>query len=682
LRTQKHPVHKKIIEPIPRVGPPFLIEVWNCSLALLDSEIAIQFNHSDRTALVNDYHKIYKVAQGDLGSFFKSHKNSTLIIEDSKELFGLFKESIGFKQWLSKNANRLHDIELLNSLVEIAVYGKIGVTGVSGVTPFGSSQVLSVKQACSQEHTDGTPPTSKVFLKGLQILTRYHNLKKQVLAFSDYLDDTGVWGPLSLSIQILGKYALTVMGDVGIRVDQNLVVEYNSSLQEEINSLKAVLQPYGVEDLEHPGRSLQKFISRILRTSGFTYAKNRNGTFKCSDEDLESIGNQLPRYKDVLKAFIAYRKCIQNQKSLLVRLRDRQRVYPEYSTPTSTGRTSSRSGQNGVNIQGVPKDPYFTLTGKPLALRKCFIPEPGDLFLIFDIKQAELCALAQVCIYLFGYSKLADLINSGECVHTLVAAEILKKDRNNVTQYERDSAKVLNFGIPGGMGIAGIVSSARDFGIEISEKAAKNYIDTWLNHFPEVRDYLNPKTHTIYEAFNLGGDEFFQKDPTIAESLFLRVLGGETTSRKGNLYSETIIDWVWQSVWDSGIEFPTDLYDDIRNSQGSRKLREFVAHAYTESNATGRVRGKMCTTQRSNYQFQSLVADGAKLALFDLVLHGYQPRIFVHDEIVISLKRELALNPNKIQEIEQIIQDAMKKVIPDISISLTFDVSESWNKPK
>jgi DNA polymerase-1 len=64
-----------------------------------------------------------------------------------------------------------------------------------------------------------------------------------------------------------------------------------------------------------------------------------------------------------------------------------------------TGRTSS-SGPNVQNIRRLP------------GIRECFVPRDGWWFMQADYPGLELKTLAQVCIWLLGQSRLAEVLNA------------------------------------------------------------------------------------------------------------------------------------------------------------------------------------------------------------------------------------------------------------------------------
>lgn len=179
-------------------------------------------------------------------------------------------------------------------------------------------------------------------------------------------------------------------------------------------------------------------------------------------------------------------------------------INPRYEVLVNTGRTSSSSWQDedgtryGFNIQNLP-------TGRRAGgekVRESFVPRPGFLYLFADYKTLELCTLGQVCIKLFGKSAMADAINEGRDLHSMVASEmlgqpyeeILKKSKisGSPESIARDTGKVVNFGLPGGLGTKALVDYARAlYGLRLSETQAMELRTGWRRTWPEAAPYLN-----------------------------------------------------------------------------------------------------------------------------------------------------------------------------------------------
>jgi len=138
----------------------------------------------------------------------------------------------------------------------------------------------------------------------------------------------------------------------------------------------------------------------------------------------------------------------------------------------STGRLSTTN----PNLQAIP---IRTELGREI--RSAFVTEPGHRLVSADYSQVELRILAHVS----GEPKLREAFAQGEDIHAATAAEVLGKERAELTKDERNVAKMVNFGI-----IYGISAFGLSENLEIPREQAQEYIDTYLARFPLVQDFI------------------------------------------------------------------------------------------------------------------------------------------------------------------------------------------------
>ncbi len=170
-----------------------------------------------------------------------------------------------------------------------------------------------------------------------------------------------------------------------------------------------------------------------------------------------------------------------------------------------TGRTSST--QPGEPLEGEQMQNFARASGITPAekkaerdgaffwgLRECFAPRPGNAIIAADLSMAELHTVAQICITLFGYSKLGELLNAGTDVHKWLAAVTLGLDLGDlslVPKLDRQRVKPGNFGFWGGMGAEKFVLySRKGYGIRFTVAEAKAFKAQWAAAFPETRPYF------------------------------------------------------------------------------------------------------------------------------------------------------------------------------------------------
>lgn len=186
------------------------------------------------------------------------------------------------------------------------------------------------------------------------------------------------------------------------------------------------------------------------------------------------------RAKPELAALLTYKQA-DHMLNTYVSAADKARegvVRTSYWPLLATGRTSSRD----PNLQQVP--------AKIAGPREMYVARPGYALVSVDYAQLELCTLAQVCVDLFGESPLADAINLGKDLHCVLAAEILGRPYEDVLKQRktdpevlkaRNTAKAINFALPGGMGPPGLQAYLAQQGIDVDLGQAKELRDTWLS---------------------------------------------------------------------------------------------------------------------------------------------------------------------------------------------------------
>ena len=94
----------------------------------------------------------------------------------------------------------------------------------------------------------------------------------------------------------------------------------------------------------------------------------------------------------------------------------------------------------------------------------------------------ELRLLASVA----NVKSLKESFASGIDIHAATAAKVFNLDINNVDREHRRRAKAINFGIVYGISQFGLAKQ-----IGISKEQAKQYIESYFEVMPEVREYMD-----------------------------------------------------------------------------------------------------------------------------------------------------------------------------------------------
>ena len=149
------------------------------------------------------------------------------------------------------------------------------------------------------------------------------------------------------------------------------------------------------------------------------------------------------------------------------------RVHTHYAQAVAvTGRLSS----NEPNLQNIP-----VRTEEGRRVREAFVAPPGRMIASADYSQIELRIMA----HLSEDEALIRAFKEGLDVHKATASEIFNVGLDQVTSEQRRYAKVINFGLIYGMSAYGL---AKNLGID--NTAAKNYIQTYFERYPGVKQYM------------------------------------------------------------------------------------------------------------------------------------------------------------------------------------------------
>lgn len=139
---------------------------------------------------------------------------------------------------------------------------------------------------------------------------------------------------------------------------------------------------------------------------------------------------------------------------------------------TATGRLSS----SGPNLQNIP-----TRGELGNELRRMFVADDGNTLVDADYSQIELRVLAHIA----EDAAMREAFNQGGDIHAVTACRVFGVDPIQITPTMRRHAKAVNFGIVYGVGEFSLAKS-----LGITRKAAKHYIESYLDKYDGVREYM------------------------------------------------------------------------------------------------------------------------------------------------------------------------------------------------
>jgi hypothetical protein len=514
------------------------------------------------------------------------------------------------------------------------------------------------------------------------------------------------FGPLTEAIQVKGAIALAMITCNGMHLDLARLDEVRTGLRQQANALVALLKAgHAWADVLNSDRTGQVLLTAKGQTPSLKQnrlrellqdvaaeascaggpciriARTAKGQVSLRAEDWEELARYHPLVQTWLE-LVKVTKALQFFGSLTDPV-----IYPRYEPLVRTGRTSCTS----PNVQNLPRDGGF---------REAFVPSPGHVFLVADYSFIELRTLAAECEARYGESRLADVIRAGVDPHCHTAAMFeglaldefmaLKASKNPLERelYAtlRQRAKVVNFGIPGGLGPATLVAYAfSTYGVALTLEEAGNFRQRLIEEvYPELGLYLAADDGMDVLARNLGTSvqacwkQFDWKgDRSGAVGGGIRnVVSGKTHRADGTPYKDRFLSGVWTGL--IALNRNDEMAPLLARRDGSEELR---SRLFTDgvTTLTGRIRGRVSYTAARNTPFQGLAADGAKLALWELTRSGYRVVAFVHDEVVIELPED-ADHTEEAKVIETILNEAMAQVIGDVPVACEYALCRRWSK--
>ena len=503
----------------------------------------------------------------------------------------------------------------------------------------------------------------------------------------------GEHGPLTHHVQVKSAVLCDVMRRNGVDVDAARAKESQHAVAAEIDRVRGELAgatfgdpptPFVAEGAGSSG-SLQVLLDDLHdRDPSLPMLRTDSGRWKADEEALTALADAEP----LLAKLLELRKLTKLNSTYFGPLSEAGgQVHPKFRPLKNTGRMSC----SGPNVQNLPRP----VAGLP-SVRACLTPKPGHLFLATDYAQIELCVLAAVLKGQFGFGgSLADLVNGGADLHKRIAAAVLDKPEDEVTKDERQGAKAVSFGRPGGMGAASLKRQAKEaYGVELMDEEVQARIDAYETLVPELKDYLTDGTDIgsrLAERLHLtpaayadatGGSNFDDRPAGWIGGMLLKTLREERpATRDGRPYTPEEGNYLWDAASTLAADLPAGVADDLRARKPSRKLANAVERLVGRATCTltGRFRSNCLFTESRNTLFQGVAADGLVLALWDLWRAGYTPVLAVHDEIVLEVKAD-GLPAELVADVQDRMQAAMGRVVPGVKVTAEPEAQRSLDK--
>ncbi|HFI0667918.1 TPA: DNA polymerase I [Streptococcus suis] len=205
------------------------------------------------------------------------------------------------------------------------------------------------------------------------------------------------------------------------------------------------------------------------------YTKKTKTGYSTAVDVLERLAPIAP----VVSKILEYRQISKLQSTYVIGLQDAiledGKIHTRYVQDlTQTGRLSSTD----PNLQNIP-----VRLEQGRLIRKAFVPSlENSVLLASDYSQIELRVLAHIS----QDQHLIEAFQQGADIHTSTAMRVFGIEKEeDVTANDRRNAKAVNFGVVYGISDFGLSNN-----LGISRKEAKNYIDTYFERFPGIKNYM------------------------------------------------------------------------------------------------------------------------------------------------------------------------------------------------
>lgn len=311
-------------------------------------------------------------------------------------------------------------------------------------------------------------------------------------------------------------------------------------------------------------------------------------------------------------------------------------------------------------------------------------------YLSVDYAAIELVALAQVCLWTVGRSRMAEVIQeSGDpgALHTAFGARLAGRSYEEMTaavkagdkvaKNYRWAAKAINFGSPGGMGSAKFVLTQR------KKNAGSTTTSDGEVTYPGIRFCV------LLDGARRCGEEKVSewkgRDVPALCRRCLEIVDGELRPS-------------WFREWPEIREYHKWVSAQVDAGEPARCL---VPDGEGGS-AAARVRGGVDFTNYANQGFQGLAADGGKAALRAVTrecylgkkvrarglglaetgepspLLGARVPFFLHDELFLEVPR--AREAAAARRAVELMEEVMQAYVPDVPVRAESALSLRWSK--
>ncbi|CFX16170.1 DNA polymerase I [Candidatus Filomicrobium marinum] len=282
---------------------------------------------------------------------------------------------------------------------------------------------------------------------------------------------------------------ITDMECSGIKVDRTILSRLSGTFQQRIAALEAEVHELAGDtfNLGSP-RQLGVLLFDKLKLPGGK--KTKNGQWETRASLLDDLANNEDLPEDARRLVLTMLEWRQ-----LSKLRSTYTdALPNYIHPESgrihtsyamASTTTGRLASSDPNLQNIP---IRTKEGREI--RTAFISSEGAKLISADYSQIELRVLAHIA----DIAQLKQAFADGLDIHAMTASEMFGVPVEGMPGEVRRRAKAINFGIIYGISAFGLANQ-----LGISREEAGQYIKTYFERFPGIRDYMDQTKKFAHE---------------------------------------------------------------------------------------------------------------------------------------------------------------------------------------
>ena len=286
---------------------------------------------------------------------------------------------------------------------------------------------------------------------------------------------------LFTDIEVPLTYVLGDMEYAGIHINIDTLKEMGIKISDRVTEISEEI--YSLVGTKFNISSTKELGNILFETLELKHGKKGKNGYSTAIDVLEKLRGTHP----IIELIIEYRMLTKLYSTYIEGLSNiaiNGKIHTIYNQAlTRTGRLSSIE----PNLQNIP---IRNETGR--LIRKAFVPSKDSIIVSADYSQIELRILA----HMSNVESLIEAFNNDEDIHTKTACDIFKINKEEVTKRQRRIAKAVNFGI-----VYGISGFGLSENLDIPVNEAKKFIDTYLQTYPGVSEYME---ETIKKAYELG----------------------------------------------------------------------------------------------------------------------------------------------------------------------------------